>query len=129
MPRHVKLYVEYFQMSRGNKRLVLAQMQFFDLCFTAAASPGQVKVLNQVGSFAAAYEGIGPCNYTWNGGLNDTEYMFELTFVPANWINLLNYFALNVTLCSTPRDYFVLRIVRFLLQHITHSRLNIDKSF
>ena len=40
-------YIEYFQVSPGEKRLVRAQMQFWDLCYTAAASPTQIAILEK----------------------------------------------------------------------------------
>lgn len=48
MPRRVKLYIEYFQITPGKKRLVLAQMQFFELCYTNAATPEQTVILEKV---------------------------------------------------------------------------------
>lgn len=47
------------------------------------------------GVFLAAASGVRPCNYTWNGNLQDTSYTFEFTFKPAKWINLFNYFELQ----------------------------------
>jgi hypothetical protein len=95
VPRRVKFYVEYFQESPGEKRLVKAALQFFDLCYTKAADQTQVQILEKKGVFLASYDGVRPCNYTWAGQLNDTEYTLEFTFKPAEWVDLLNYFELR----------------------------------
>ena len=95
LPRHVKLYVEYFQEDPGTKRLVKASIQFFDLCYTRAADQAQIAVLEKKGVFLDQYGGVRPCNYTWDGKLNDTEYMLEFTMKPAEWVDLLNYFELR----------------------------------
>jgi hypothetical protein len=95
VPRRVKFYVEYFQESPGEKRLVKAALQFFDLCYSKAADQSQIQILEKKGVFLDSYDGVRPCNYTWDGHLNDTEYTLEFTFKPAEWVDLLNYFELR----------------------------------
>ena len=72
-----------------------AAIQFFDLCYTKAASAAQVAILEKKGVFVESWDGVRPCNYTWDGHLNDTEYKLEFTFKPAEWIDLMNYFELR----------------------------------
>jgi hypothetical protein len=95
LPRRVKLYIEYFQEGPGNKRLVKAALQFFDLCYTRAADPVQINILEKPGQFEDKPDGIRPCSYTWDGHLNDTQYTLEFTLKPAQWVDLLNYFELR----------------------------------
>jgi len=89
IPKHVELELKYFQVSKGRKRLVEANLFFSDLCTTQAprhfgGSPDILDMMNE--------RGILPCDVDINGKIASQGYNLEIHYYPLPWFDLLNRF-------------------------------------
>ena len=89
IPRLIQLDLEYYQVSKGQKRLVHAELFFDDLC--ATVKPLQFGGNQEILDLAMA-KGILPCDVDINGNLKSYTYDLEVHFYPLDWFHLLNRF-------------------------------------
>jgi len=89
VPRKVQLDLEYYQINKGEKRLVGANIYFDELCTTIKPihHGGNEEILAVMLS-----KGILPCEVDINGNLKSYEYSLEVHMYPLDWFNLLNRF-------------------------------------
>ncbi|CAM9249368.1 unnamed protein product, partial [Phaeothamnion confervicola] len=89
IPRHVKLTIEYYQRTRGKKRLVYASLDFTELCTT-------IKPVEYGGSATKlatfAKKGVSPCEVDILGDIKSTAYTLEVQYYALSWWQLLNAF-------------------------------------
>jgi len=89
IPRSVKLELQYYQVSKGKKRLVQGVLFYDDLCTTL--KPEEVGG-NKVKLRAMKEQGIFPCALDASSRLESYEYVFEVHFFPLSWFHLFNQF-------------------------------------
>lgn len=86
IPRQVRLSIDYYQVTKGRKRIVKAALEYLSeyQCYTASG-----------GALAAslAAQGIPPCVLDVNGVVASTEYQLEIFFQPMYWFQLWNSFS------------------------------------
>jgi hypothetical protein len=89
IPRKVKLELKYFQVARGDKRLVDAKLFFDDLCTTQEPVQfgGSVTILDMMQE-----RGIFPCDVDINGKMKSQGYSLEIQYYPLIWFELVNDF-------------------------------------
>ncbi|KAL3768820.1 hypothetical protein ACHAWU_006921, partial [Discostella pseudostelligera] len=94
IPRKVTLEMRYFQVSRGHKRLVEANLYFEDLCTTQ--TPEHVGGSTNVNDMMQE-RGILPCDVDVNGNMNSRGYNLVIQYYPLGWFDLLNSFELGTS--------------------------------
>lgn len=89
IPRDISLDLHYYQVDRGTKRLVTANLYFSNLCTTLRPIyfGGDDEVLQEM-----AQTGIFPCEVDVNGDLKSRGYNLEISLHPLDWFHLLNHF-------------------------------------
>ncbi len=89
MPLLVRLNIEYYQVSRGTKRLVRMTVSYMKKCTTELPLHygGNEDILN-----AMKKRNILPCEVDVEGNLKSKEYTLEVTYVALDWWALLNAF-------------------------------------
>ncbi len=89
MPLLVRVNVEYYQVSRGTKRLVRMIVSYVKKCTTELPLNygGNEDVLN-----AMKRHNILPCEVDIEGNLKSKAYTLEVKYVPLDWWALLNAF-------------------------------------
>jgi len=87
IPRLVKLNLQYYQFSKGKKRLVKAEISFHKFCTTLRPKEfgGNARLLAQM-----LNEGIMPCEVDIRGNMKSIGYTLEVGFFPLNWVLLFN---------------------------------------
>ena len=81
VPRVVEFNIEYYQVDRGQKRLVRSFIEFSDFCNTATS---------ELARRDFASRGITACKSA------DYNYTVEFTLTPLPWLDLLNLFEFSV---------------------------------
>jgi hypothetical protein len=89
IPRVVKLSLPYYQVSKGEKRLVRAGVSFENFCTTLRPKSfgGNNRLLDNM-----LNEGILPCDVDIEGNLKSIQYTLEIAFYPLDWASLFNEF-------------------------------------
>lgn len=90
IPRIIELELEYYQINKGQKRLVEASIKFDDLCTTLQPRQygGNAALLEEMGA-----RGIEPCEIDVSTGqLLDAGYILKVNFHPLSWHRLMNRF-------------------------------------
>jgi hypothetical protein len=89
IPRVVKLSLPYYQVSKGEKRLVRAGVSFENFCTTLRPKSfgGNNRLLDNM-----LNEGILPCDVDIEGNLKSIHYTLEIAFYPLDWASLFNEF-------------------------------------
>lgn len=89
IPRKVHLELKYYQVSRGTKRLVEANMYFDELCTTQQPEEfgGSLPILDMMQE-----RGIFPCEIDINGNMKSDGYDLEIQYYSLPWFDLLNRF-------------------------------------
>lgn len=89
IPRKIKLELKYFQVARGDKRLVDVKLYYDDLCTTQEPVQfgGSVTILDMMQE-----RGIFPCDVDINGKMKSQGYNLEIQYYPLIWFELVNDF-------------------------------------
>jgi hypothetical protein len=89
IPRKVQLELKYFQVSKGEKRLVEAMFYFDELCTTQQPVHfgGSTNILDMMQE-----RGIYPCDVDINGNIKSQGYNLDIQYYPLRWFDLLNRF-------------------------------------
>uniref|UniRef100_A0A7S4RD69 Uncharacterized protein n=1 Tax=Ditylum brightwellii TaxID=49249 RepID=A0A7S4RD69_9STRA len=89
IPRSVELELQYYQVNRGEKRLVSAYIYFDELCTTIKPRQmgGNAELLGLMKG-----RGIEPCDLDINGKLKSRDYKLRVHFHALGWFSLLNSF-------------------------------------
>jgi hypothetical protein len=86
IPLHVRLTIKYYQVTKGQKRIVTAEVEYLSTyqCFTITGGGATQQ------AFLAS--GIPQCVTDINGNIASTEYLLEIFYQPLAWYELWNYF-------------------------------------
>jgi hypothetical protein len=95
VPRHIKLAIEYYQTTRGTKRMVSMTFEYSDLCTVVPPREygGNPTTLSKMEE-----RGIYPCEVDVNGDIKDYGYTLEVEYLALGWWNLLNAFEFDYML-------------------------------
>ena len=89
IPKHIELELKYFQVTKGRKRLVEANLFYSDLCTTQPPRHfgGSHDILDMMNE-----RGISPCDVDINGDITSQRYNLEVQYYALPWFDLLNRF-------------------------------------
>ncbi len=94
IPRTIHLEMKYFQVSKGQKRLVEANLYYEDLCTTQLPEHlgGSTSIKDMMQE-----RGIEPCDVDVNKNIKSQGYDLVISYYPLGWFDLLNRFELGAS--------------------------------
>ncbi len=94
IPRKILLEMKYFQFSKGQKRLVEANLYYEELCTTQLPEHlgGSTRIKDMM-----LERGIDPCDDDVNGKIKSQGYDLVISYYALGWFDLLNRFQLGAS--------------------------------